>query len=392
MSEKVFVCAAGSYEPEICEAAVEKLFAALPVCDKIDGSTKLLLKPNLLARATPEKAVTTHPEILRAVIHACLRRGAKKENITVADSSGGVYNPAQMKLMYQITGLWNVCQEEGVCAYTDCESVTVPISHGKVVREFELLKPVVEADFIINLPRLKTHVMTGLTAATKNLFGTIPGLKKAEWHMRFPDKDQFGNMLIDLLLTVKPTIAVLDGIVGMEGNGPNGGMPKHLGLLMAGQDMLNLDLAAAELIGLDAMRVPYLKAANERGLCAQKFYFSDLALEPECFIAVLPTLWVLPESYLSSDSRGNTDFAATVPNFLKPLVRSIENKLAPHPYINTAKCVGCGKCAEICPQHTITMVNKKSNINSKNCIRCFCCHEMCPVKAIEVKQLKIFNH
>ncbi len=389
MAEPVYICRAARYDPDVCETAVERLFAALPCTQEIGPDTKILLKPNLLARAAPEKAVTTHPEVVRAVIRACKRRGARCEHIIVADSAGGVYNPAQMKALYQISGLAAVCEAEGVCAYTACETVTVPAPQGVVATEFELLRPVAQADFIIDLPKLKTHVMTGLTAACKNLFGTIPGLKKAEWHMRFADRERFGEMLIDLLGVVKPRMAVLDGIVGMEGDGPSGGEPRPLGLLLASEDLPNLDLAAAQLIGLDAARVPYLAAAQRRGLCGPAFDPACLRGETDAF--ALPTGWRLPSSFAGGRA-GSTDFAdQKFPAFLRPAVQAAERAIAPHPVVNTALCIGCGKCAEICPQHTIRIQNKKSKILAKNCIRCFCCHEMCPVKAIDVKQLRIFG-
>lgn len=388
MREPVYLCRADQYDPAVCEAAVERLFAALPCTREIGPDTKILLKPNLLAKAAPDKAVTTHPEVVRAVLHACKRRGARCENIVVADSAGGVYNPAQMKALYQASGLAAVCEAEGVCAYTACESVTVAVPQGAVVTEFELLRPVAEADFLIDLPKLKTHVMTGLTAACKNLFGTIPGLKKAEWHMRFPDRERFGGMLIDLLGVVKPRMAILDGIVGMEGDGPSGGEPRPLGLLLASEGLLNLDLAAAQLIGLDAMRVPYLAAAHRRGLCGAAFDPADLRGDTDAF--VLPTGWQLPSSFQSGRA-GSTDFADKLPAPLRPAVQAAERVIAPHPVVNAAKCIGCGKCAEICPQHTIEIKDRKSRILARNCIRCFCCHEMCPVKAIDVRQFRVFR-
>lgn len=388
MGKPVYLCRAACYDPLLCDAAVEQLFAALPCTREIGPETKILLKPNLVAKAAPDKAVTTHPEIVRAVLRACKRRGARCENILVADSAGGVYNPAQMKALYQASGLAAVCDAEGVRAYTACESVTVAVPNGVAAAEFELLRPVAEADFIIDLPKLKTHVMTGLTAACKNLFGTIPGLKKAEWHMRFPDRERFGDMLIDRLGVVKPRMAVLDGIVGMEGDGPSGGDPRPLGLLLAGEDLLNLDLAAAQLIGLDPAQVPYLAAAQRRGLCAPAFDRADLRGETDAFVT--PTGWKLPSSFRDGRA-GSTDFAEKLPGLFRPAARAAERAMAPHPVVNTARCIGCGKCAEICPQNTIRIRDKKSKILARNCIRCFCCHEMCPVKAIDVRQLRIFH-
>lgn len=376
------------YTTEKIELAIENLFQSIPSTDKINETTKILLKPNLLAKHVPEHAVTTHPEVIRGVIKACKKRGARSENILIADSPGGIYNPTQMRSFYKTCGLTAVSEAEGVQLYTACESEIYPVTDGKVVKEFEIIKPILEVDFIINLPKFKTHVMTGMTAATKNMFGVIPGLKKSEWHMRFPDKERFGHMLIDLLETITPDFAILDGVLAMEGDGPAGGQPRNVGILMASEDMLNMDLAIAHMMGLEPKRVPYLHAAIERGMCNTKFQLEDALGDVKALIRIED--WKLPESY-AGNSTGNTDFVEQVPKILRPIVKRLEEKLAPHPVIDQNLCIGCGKCAEICSQDTIVLKNKKAKIIKKGCIRCFCCHEVCPVKAIDVRKFQAFK-
>lgn len=363
------------------DEAVEAIFAALPAAGRIGPGMRVLLKPNLLARHAPEKAVTTHPAVVRAVIHAVRRRGAQQ--IVLADSAGGPYAPAMMKGIYKASGLWQVCEEEGVEAYTGCRSRAVP-AQGVVAKRFELLEPVLDADFIINLPKLKTHVMTGASLSIKNLFGCVPGLQKAEWHMRQPEKERFGDMLVDLWQTVCPDLAIMDGVFAMEGDGPSGGRPYPAGLLLGGQDMAQLDLACCALLGLEPMRVPYLEAACRRGLCARAFEWDEeggrQALEP------LPG-FALPESY----QVGEVDFAKHAPRALRWATPAVERWLAPRPVVVRSKCIGCGKCAEICPQDTI-LLKGKARIQSARCIRCFCCHEMCPVQAIRVRRSALLRN
>ena len=382
MDKTVLLYRVQSYDQALVDQSVETIFEQIGAVQDLTPESRVLLKPNLLAKHPPEAAVTTHPAVVRAVIRALKKRGV--EHIVLADSCGGLYNPALMKSLYKVSGLWQVCQEEGVECYTECKYDTKAAPEGRAVKEFTLIRPVLESDFIIDLAKFKTHVMTGCTAATKNLFGCIPGLQKAEWHMRFPAKEQFGDMLIDLLGVVKPRIALVDGILGLEGDGPAGGTPRQLGLLLAGEDPLTVDLAVCGLMGLDPMRVPYLAAAQKRGLCGEKLDKALVKGEPEAFEPIPD--FALPESYQG----GDTDFARHVPGILQKPVQALERVLAPHPVVISSRCIGCGKCAEICPQHTIRL-DKKAKILPQNCIRCFCCHEMCPVKAIQVKKFSLFK-
>lgn len=385
MTKSVFTQAVRDYDLPLVEQAVETLFSQLEAPQRINAQSWILLKPNLLAKHPPHHAVTTHPVVVQAVIRACVRRGALPERIVVADSAGGIYNPSQMKGLYQGCGLWPLAREEGVTLYTACQSQVHDTPKGQVAKSFDIIAPALEADFIINLPKCKTHVMTGMTGACKNLFGLVPGLKKSQWHMRFPDKDRFGNMLVDLLEAFPPDLAILDGILAMEGDGPGGGTPRKAGILMASEDMVNLDLAMAHMMGIPPMVVPYLQAAHQRGL-------GDAAIDLTTVVGGLPvfTDWVLPSSYQGSNQASVT-FANQVPKPLTPLVRQLEHHLAPRPVIAKSLCIGCGKCKEICPQDTILLTDGKARIVAKDCIRCFCCHEVCPVKAIDVKSSNVFK-
>lgn len=390
MAKPVIVQRANSYDQAQIDSAVEAVFAALPAAGRLGAGSHVLLKPNLLAKHPPEHAVTTHPAVITAVIRAVHRRGVPLSQIVLADSMGGVYNPTLMKAAYHASGMEQACRAESIECYTGCKW-QLRKTNGKLVQEFSLIQPVLEADFIIDLPKLKTHVMTGYTGAVKNLFGCIPGLQKAEWHTRFSDRERFGSMLIDLLQTVQPDMAVMDAVVGMQGDGPAGGEPREVGLILGSEDLLNLDLAACRMIGMPPMRVPYLEAAHRRGLCAECFDLRDLAGDTAAFAPIQG--YKLPSSY-QNDQLGSTDFA-DYRSWLRPLVQAAEKMAAPRPVVKTAKCIGCGKCAEICPRHTIRLSgqgnHRKAKIQPRGCIRCFCCHEMCPVKAIDVRKFSLFR-
>lgn len=390
MARPVIVQSAKSYDQAQIDMAVEGIFAALPAADELGPKSHVLLKPNLLAKHPPEHAVTTHPAVITAVIRAVRRRGVPAGQIVLADSMGGVYSPALMKAAYRASGMEQACEAEDIECYTACKWQTRKTG-GRLVQEFSLIEPVLQADFIIDLPKLKTHVMTGYTGAVKNLFGCIPGLQKAEWHTRFSDRERFGGMLVELLETVRPNMAIMDAVVGMEGDGPAGGEPRQVGLVLGSEDLLNLDLAACYLIGMPPMRVPYLEAAHARGLCAAAFDTADLRGDTAEFAPIAD--YKLPGSY-QQNKLGSTDFA-DYRAWLRPFVKVAEKFAAPRPVVKRAECIGCGKCAEICPRHTIHLLGegkkRKAKIAAAECIRCFCCHEMCPVKAIEVRKFSLFR-
>lgn len=384
---KVEIRGVADYTQALVNQGVEELFQGLEVTKTLNSSQKVVLKPNLLAKRAPEYAVTTHPAVVRAVILACKKRGVPGDHITIADSAGGLYNPKQMNALYQGCGLTQIAEEEGVHLYTGCESMAVSCSGG-VVSQFHLITPIYQADVLINLPKFKSHVMTGMTAGCKNLFGAIPGLQKSEWHTRFPQRDPFGQMLIDLLEVIPPTFTLLDGILAMEGDGPGGGDPRSVGVLIASEDTLHLDLAVAHMMGLSPKVVPYLEAGRTRGLCGAEVDLrkvqGDVAL-----CAPIPH-WKLPKSY-EKDGVGAIAFSQMLPKILRPLGEALEEMVAPRPVVVEKDCIGCGKCKEICSKDAIDIRDNKAKIKQKPCIRCFCCHEVCPVKAISIASKGFFH-
>jgi len=378
---KVYFSSVPYYDADILCRSVREIMLYYGMDKKVTGDTKILLKPNMLSRSAPEKAVTTHPAVVDAVITVLEELGAKGENIIIADSGGGPSNPALHAASYKTCGFSDVATRHGASVYTKYETVTVK-TDGRIVKEFELLAPVVNSDIVINLPKFKTHVMTGMSCAVKNLFGCVPGLKKAEFHMRFPDKENFARMIVDLCETVKPTLTIVDAITAMEGDGPSGGTPLQLGMLMAGKNPYYIDLAVCSMMGFDMSQPPIMAEIIKRGLSPAKLPadcamgYTELYRKIENFR--------LPQSY-------RIDFGDRVPRALRWATPGVEKFLAPKPKIKKSACVGCGQCRDICPQNAIKIVNKKAIIDYNKCIKCFCCHEMCPVKAIDVKRSIFFN-
>jgi ferredoxin len=186
-------------------------------------------------------------------------------------------------------------------------------------------------------------------------------------------------MLVDLCQTVRPHIVLVDAIDAMEGNGPSGGQPRHVGALIGGTNPYNVDLVGARLMHMKPEEIYMMSSAIERGLCPSDVEGLTILGEPLSRFVV--------EDFLQPESKSN-DFIDRVPKILRPLADKIAT---PRPKIRTKDCVGCGKCAESCPQHTIAIRDKKAVISYGSCIKCFCCHEMCPAKAIDIQRLGLFS-
>lgn len=221
----------------------------------------------------------------------------------------------------------------------------------------------------------------GMSCAAKNMFGVVPGFSKPEFHYRYPNHLDFAGMILDLGDYVKPTFSVCDAVWGMEGNGPTGGTPRHIGCIMVSPSPHKLDLLGATLIGLSPNDVPTLGIAVERGLAPKNVENLEIYGDYKSFI--------LDDFQLIATGEA-TMFSTKNSKGLKKFVWFVAEKaLASRPKVNTKHCVGCKKCAELCPAHAISIKNGKAKIRKKHCIRCFCCQEFCPVSAISVNRTTI---
>lgn len=376
--EKVSLLGCPDYEPGRLDAVVERHFAALEAAGPlIRPGDRVAVKPNLVMARAPEEATTTHPAFVAAVLRAVKRRGGEP---VIAESPGGPYTRFNLRAVYSATGIEAAARAENVPLNYDLGSAERPAEGAEYCRSFPVIRPVLQADVVISVAKLKTHCMTGYSGAVKNLFGVVPGLTKPEFHYRFPEKAAFGGMLVDLCEAVRPAISLLDGIVGMEGNGPTGGHPRPMGLTAASRNPHALDLLASRLIGMTPEEVPTLRDAIARKLCPADVGGLAVAGDrAERFLCDFEK----PESQTNDFLRN-----ARVPAFIR---RPLTRMLTPRPSIRRSACMGCGKCAESCPRHTIAIQAHKAVIDYSRCIRCFCCHEMCPHRAIDIRRFRLFG-
>lgn len=342
---------------------------------KISGK-KILLKPNILFAASPEeKPVTTHHEFVKQCILLFKEMGAAA--IYVGDSPG--YQSTEYA--GRKSGIASAVKEAGAIWTDFSDSTQFKNPEGKLVKSFNLVSILEKVDLVVSLPKMKTHQFLYYTGAVKNLFGLIPGIQKSAFHLRFPEKELFAEMLVDLNIAVKPFFAIMDGITAMEGHGPGShGTPRHVGAVLASTNLLALDIAASTIMGYKAEELPLISHAIKR-----KLWLSSV----DDFTAAGEKLenLIVPH-FKKIKNTGDISFCRNkLPGFLFEFIRKAA---IPRPVINKAKCIKCQGCVKICPASAITHRTDNSlAIDYSKCIICYCCHEVCPEKAINIKR-KIF--
>lgn len=341
--------------------------------NKIKKGSKVLIKPNLLKKNNPEDAVTTHPTVVEAVV----RYFHKLEcEVVIADSPGGPYIAKLLSSVYKATGMEEVAKNTGCTLNMDVSVCDVSSKVTDTLKNLKVIKPLVEVDFVVSVAKLKTHGMMTFTGAVKNLFGLITGLTKAEYHLKLKKTNEFANLIVDICNYAKPVISIIDGIEGMEGNGPSGGDKRKVGLLIASESPYALDTVAASIIGMDPLTVPTIKAAAQRGISTG--IINDIEVRGEKLEELKVEPFKMPDSIVSV-----TFNEGKLPKFIVDYVmESARSK----PLFNKNKCISCGECVKICPPQVIKLIDRKPEVDISNCISCFCCHEVCPVKAIDIKR------
>jgi len=331
---------------------------------------RVLIKPNLLQASDPEKAIVTHPTVIRAVVKLVQEAGGR---VLIAD------NPFVPPLtqhawesVYERAGWAAVAAETGADLNTHIVAQQRPHPDGVLVKLVDTSSFVTESDVIISVPKLKTHGFLRFTGAIKNLFGTVPGTLKPGYHVKLQTVDRFADMLLDLASFVRPALTIMDAVVGMDGDGPAAGRPIPVHTILTSPDPVALDVAALSLLGHEPVSVPTVSRAVVRGWTTG--HVEDLELLGQDLHALRVHGFQLPVG-----GRSEMDL---VPKFLLPLGTRL---LVASPYV-TERCVGCGLCIKSCPVQTIDGTNKRAYIQLADCLRCYCCHEVCPEQAIELRQ------
>ena len=365
----VSVVACASYDEAEVTQALKSVLEPLGGLDWVKKGMRIAIKANLVSMMKPELAATTHPALLCALVKMLCERGAEP---IIGDSPGGLYNAAVVNRIYNVTGM-KQAEAVGATLNQDFGSREASFPDAMVAHQFTYTSYLDHVDAIIDFCKLKTHGMMGMSAAVKNMFGVVPGTFKPEYHFRYPDHRDFAKMLIDLnsYLAPKVRLCIVDAVIGMEGNGPTQGTPRHLGALLASVSPHPLDLLCAKLIGLTPQDVPTLEVAVECGLIPPSAEQLNVSGDPALFcVSDFQNIHV--RRSLQFEGRGK--FAAA---FVRSALRA-------EPRPDKKLCISCKKCAEICPAHVIKMKNGIPVIDKSRCITCFCCQEFCPVGAMKV--------
>jgi uncharacterized protein (DUF362 family)/ferredoxin len=354
-----------SYDDSLLRQVVRECLDALGG-EGIQPGSRVLVKPNLLAPAPPDRAMLTHPFLVKAVVEYVVDRGAR---VLVADSQA----MGSFEKILKESGMADALRGLNV----ECRELktSVQVDVGEPFGRIELAEDAVNADVIINLPKLKTHSQMLLTLAVKNLFGCVVGLRKPQWHLRAGvERERFAALLVRICATLMPRFNILDGVLAMEGPGPGkGGIPRHVGVIMASSDAFSLDAAVCGMLGLSPEELFTHAVAVKMGLVHGA---------PEV-IGDLP-----PVRGFKFPEMASTLFG---PKALHGLMRQ---HLLQRPIIDAEVCKSCRDCAKYCPAGAISFQGKMATFDYDKCIRCYCCLEVCPhgaMRAVEPRLGRIFS-
>jgi uncharacterized protein (DUF362 family)/Pyruvate/2-oxoacid:ferredoxin oxidoreductase delta subunit len=356
---------------EAVRAAVE-LCGGNDVISRFNERTKVLIKPNLLNLGNGESGNTTDYRVVETLIKLVQ---PQKSGITVGDASGLRWKGATQQVLEE-TGMAGICRENGAEAvnFDQLEPLKVPIPEGRVLSEAFLAPPAVQSDAIINVPKIKTHILTKTTGGVKNLFGCVLGGTKSAYHALGGNSVRFASLLADLYSVMKPELTVMDAVIGISG----AWRPQDRifpGLIIAGTDAVAVDAVAARILGFDPLKVPLLAEAQSRGLGVASLDRIKIVGEP------------LAGPVKENEGKARKYYGPSFTNALGGFLYYKKES----PELIAAECTGCGHCPEACPVGAVTIVDGRPEFDLDKCIRCYCCAELCPQRAIRVTRGRLAN-
>lgn len=369
MENKVYWYNCEKYDEKLITEAYQEILVDNGLLDFVTSGMKIGIKVNLVGNFGPDKAATTHPLLVKKLCELLIERGAI---VTIGDSPGGLFTESILKSIYKGTGFL-ICEEVGAKLNYDVSTSQLKVEK-QVVKTLDVSNWLLEQDALINFAKLKSHGMMALSASVKNMFGIVPGVLKPEYHYRYPNHDDFANMLIDINEVFDCKLNLIDGIIGMEGNGPTQGEPRYIGTILASRKPYPLDVVACKIIDLDIDNVYTVSESIKRGLTAN--YDEIILNKPIDDIIIKDYKNILPGKSMEFSEKFKGPFG----KIINPIIAKV---LTVKPKVKKKECIGCKKCANICPVNAIEMIKKKPVINRDKCIRCFCCQEFCPVGAMK---------
>ena len=335
---------------------IKNVFELFKVGDKVKDK-KILVKPNLLGAFPPERGVTTDPRIISAIVKELKRSNPKA--IIVGDNSGSIhFDP------FKIAKTTGILEASDGCYSNIAKEVIEVKVESKFLDELFISKVVKEADYVINVPKFKTHSLTTITGAIKNMFGIIPGGKKAQLHTLNRSIAEFAELLIDIYQIRIPDLNIMDAIIGMEGAGPTNGKTRIINKIISSDNGISLDSIMVAMMGLKPDTIELLKVAKERSL--GEIDISNINIDGELKV-------------ISGFKTPNNGIFQRIARTVVPHMFTFASV---KPIVNHNKCKICKKCIEVCPASAMRLTNKFPEADRKKCISCFCCDEHCPYGAI----------
>ncbi|MFH1621514.1 MAG: DUF362 domain-containing protein [Candidatus Omnitrophota bacterium] len=362
MKTKVAIARCSNYSSQQVDSAVNRVLNLLGGIESfIKPKSKVLIKPNLLTDNKPEDCITTHPRVLESIIDSVKKTDSE---VFVGDSPSVFGEKRDVDRVYEVTGMKEICDRKKVkMVYFD----KAVLKNGIPLTEW-----IERCDYIINVPKFKTHGLTILTAGVKNLFGLVLGMHKMKIHKECLDVKKFSERVVDIFESAKPTLTIVDAVIALEGDGPgSSGTKTDTELILASSDAVAIDSVLAAIMGIFPEDVPTTKEASRRNLGESDLHVIEII--GDNLGEFIYSNFKLPKSSLIS-------------NMPKPLLGIAKQLIWHKMQVIKDNCRSCKKCIEICPAGAIHLEETKAFIDPRKCILCCCCQEICPHKAITLNK------